>query len=362
MINPVSSVARVVTNRKITRFVDSVKIRVQGGKGGDGCISMLSLFANEFAGPDGGNGGNGGHVVLNANSRVKSFNKISKLYKGQDGERGRSKSMFGANGNHTFLDVPVGTIVGGEHETLAELAKEGEQFVAAKGGAGGRGNASYLTNLNRHPRVAQMGAPGESKVLELRLRVYAHVGLIGLPNVGKSTLLKTLTHAEVKIGNYAFTTLYPQVGIIEYDDYTQLAVADLPGLIEDSHKNRGLGLSFLRSVRRCVCLLYVIDMTADPINQYETLVNELELYKNGMSERPSIIMGNKIDDSRSLPNVVKFSEYLASHKPDTKFIASSAIRGDNLEELRQEMRRMYDEYQGSGGETNSYVWCDLNKT
>lgn len=356
-----NAIRSVATAKKLTRFVDTVKIRFQGGKGGDGCISMLSLFANEFAGPDGGNGGHGGHVVLNANCRVKSFNQVSKIYKGEDGGRGRSKCMFGANGAHRYVDVPVGTVVAEEETTLAELTRDGAQFIAARGGAGGRGNASYLSNENRHPRVAQVGASGESKLLELRLRIYAHVGLIGLPNVGKSTLLKTMTHAEVKIGNYAFTTLYPQVGIIEYDDYTQLAIADLPGLIEDSHKNRGLGLSFLRNVQKCVCLLYVIDMTEDPIKQLETLVKELELYKENLSERPHVIMGNKVDDERSVANIVKLSEYLARHRPHSKFMACSALRGDNLERLRMEMRRMYDEYQNSPDTERPYVWRDLNK-
>lgn len=351
--------SQIVRPKGISKFVDSIRIRFQGGRGGDGCISMLSLFANEFAGPDGGNGGNGGHIVLAANSKIKSFNSMKKLYRGQDGQRGMSKCMFGACGGHTLVDVPVGTVVSERENTLAELLEDGAQFIAARGGAGGRGNASYLTNENRHPRVAQAGALGESRLLELRLRTYAHVGLIGLPNVGKSTLLKTLTHAEVKIGNYAFTTLYPQVGVLEYDDLTQLAIADLPGLIEDSHKNRGLGLEFLRNVQKCVCLLYVIDMTLDPIVQFETLVNELELYKKDMSDRPSIIMGNKIDDDRSVPNLVKFSQYLAKHRPNTRFIPTSARRGDNLEELRMEMKRMYDTYQAS--RSDAYVWQDLNK-
>lgn len=342
-----------------SRFVDALRVQFQGGQGGDGCISMLHVFGNEFCGPDGGNGGCGGHVVLRADRKVKSFGHLSKTYRGLAGVRGMGKNLFGANGAHTFVEVPIGTIVTpvrpkelAEHEfdpeksdIIAELDQHGSLFIAARGGAGGRGNATYLSNTNRHPRVAEAGAAGELNTYELRMKLYAHIGLIGLPNAGKSTLLKTLTRAHVRIGDYAFTTLHPQVGTIEYDDYTQIAISDLPGLIEDSHKNRGLGIKFLRHVQRCACLLYVIDLTNEPIQQLQTLWNELELYKRGLSSQAHMILANKIDHPEASANVTSFIDFVSKERPETKVLVTSSLRGDNLEDLRLDLRRMYDEYQ-----------------
>lgn len=354
-------------------FIDSARVKFQGGRGGDGCISMLSLFANEFAGPDGGNGGNGGHVVLKANSKIKSLNKIESFYQGRPGIKGMSRHLFGANAAHTFVDVPVGTLVlpakpktisdidydHDKSDIIAELDVEGSMFIAARGGSGGRGNATFLSNKNRHPRVAEAGASGDENVYELRMKVYAHIGLLGLPNAGKSTLLRTLTGANVKIGDYAFTTLYPQVGVIEFDDFVQVAVSDLPGLIEDSHKNRGLGLQFLRSLQRCACLLYVIDMGApNPIGQFETLVSELEMHKPGMSEQPHLVLGNKMDHPGAYENKKPFEEYLKIARPRTRLLFASSQRGDGLELLKGELKRLHDEYQAKNADLidHSLTW------
>lgn len=343
---------------KLSRFVDSVRVKFQGGKGGDGCIAMLHLFANEFAGVDGGSGGCGGHVVLRATSQVKSLNKVNSNYQGLPGASGKGKNLYGFNAPHTFVEVPIGTIVTpakpkelAEHEydpdkseVVAELDQEGSMFIAARGGAGGRGNSTYLSNTNRHPRVAELGAMGEKNVYDLRLKFYAHIGLIGLPNAGKSTLLRTMTGARVKIGDYAFTTLHPQVGIIQFDDYTRLAISDLPGLIEGSHNNHGLGINFLRSVQRCICFLYLIDMTQDPVKELETLFFELETFKKGLSWRPHLVIGNKIDDERARANVDVVRDFLNINRPGTKFILTSTLRGDNLEDVRIEMRNIYDQH------------------
>jgi GTP-binding protein len=346
-------------------FVDSTRVKFYGGRGGDGCISMLSLFANEFAGPDGGNGGNGGHIVLRANRTIKSLNHLDRVYRGKAGVKGMGKNLDGASGEHTFVEVPVGTLVLpakpkelGDHEydpeksdIIAELDVDGSMFIAARGGAGGKGNAFYLSNKNRHPRIAEAGALGEENVYELRMKVYAHVGLIGLPNVGKSTLLKTLTGAQVKIGDYAFTTLHPQVGIVQFDDYTQVAISDLPGLIEDSHKNRGLGLQFLRSLQRCACLLYVIDVSSpDPIGQLRTLIDELEAHKKGMSDRPHLILGNKIDQPGAAENMGRLRRFVETERPQSRLIFGSSRRGDGLEPLRAELKRLHDEYQAKNAD------------
>lgn len=347
-------------------FMDSIRIKFQGGRGGNGCISMLSLFANEFAGPDGGNGGNGGHVVLRANSRIKSLNKLSNYYRGHEGTVGMGKDLYGANAEHIFVDVPVGTLVmparektsynynikdPDESNIIAELYAEGAMFIAARGGAGGRGNAAFLSNKNRHPRIAEAGALGEENTYELRLKTYAHVALIGLPNAGKSTLLRNLTGAKVKIGDYAFTTLHPQVGTLQFDDYSQVAISDLPGLIEDSHKNRGLGLQFLESLQRCACMLYVVDLSdLNPIRQFETLVNELESHKSGLSRRPHLVFGNKIDTTRGRENLASFTNYLNSSRPESQLVVGSCNQGEGLGRLRDELKKLHDEYQAQNAD------------
>lgn len=353
-------------------FVDSMWVKFLGGPGGDGAIAMMSLFANEFAGPSGGNGGNGGHVVLRASADIKSLNKVAKVYRGLPGTRGQGKNMYGADAAHTFVEVPIGTLVlpakpmalrrydpqgaaGQESEIIADLDAEGSMFIAARGGAGGRGNAAFLSNKNRHPRIAEVGAKGEENTYELRLKTYAHVGLIGLPNAGKSSLLRTLTGARVKIGNYAFTTLHPQVGTIEFDDFSQVAISDLPGLIEDSHKNRGMGMQFLRSLQRCACLLYVIDLGADepaptPVEQFERLASELDSHRPGMSRRPHAVFANKLDAPRAPERAAQLAAYLARERPGATLIVGSCSRGDGLLELRHELKRLHDEYQAQNAD------------
>lgn len=350
--------ANIVNSVRLSKFVNAIRVRFTGGAGGNGCISMLHEFANEFGGPDGGNGGNGGHVVLRANRQVKSLGAVKSAYRGAKGEPGQGKNMYGRDADHLVVDVPVGTFViptwpkdlapherdPDKSEVIADLDQDGSMFIAARGGAGGRGNASYLSNTNRHPRVAQAGAKGEDNTYELRMRMYAHVGLIGLPNVGKSSMLRTLTSAKVKIGDYSFTTLYPQVGVLEYADYTQIAVSDLPGLIEDSHKNRGLGVEFLKSLKLCACLLYIVDLTDNPIRQLEILFYELEMHNKNLRKRPCFIFGNKIDDPRASESIAPLTEFLAKHVPGTRLIVGSTSRGDNLEEVRLEIRKLYDQY------------------
>lgn len=382
-IKPISHMSIRYVAKKFngqSRFVDSVKVRFQGGKGGDGCISMMHLFANEFAGPDGGTGGNGGHVVLRASREVRSLNKIASSYQGDPGKRAHGKHMFGKSAEHTFVDVPVGTTVIqarpkhiGPHEwadersreskIVAVLDVEGSMFVAARGGAGGRGNASFLSNTNRHPMVAEAGAVGDSNYYELFMKLYAHLGLIGMPNAGKSSLLHALTGAQVKIGDYAFTTMHPQVGIVDYveDDLAQVALSDLPGLVEESHLNRGLGVTFLRSLHRCASLLYVLDLTNDPVCQWRTLVHELESYRQGThSGRAHIIAANKIDTGRGAARA--FDElclYLARESPQSpRPVPVSAHTGSGLCQLRAEVRRLYDEYCASSADEpeTALVW------
>lgn len=320
-------------------FVDSRRIRALGGSGGDGCISFLSVYKKEFAGTDGGDGGNGGHVVLKVTKAVRDLNHIPQLLQAPKGDDGRSKDRHGKNAKHLYVNVPVGTIIRNEiGEIVGDLGEEGMMFVAARGGAGGRGNKFFTTATEQAPKICEYGAQGEDVTYLIELKTMAHIGLIGFPNAGKSTLLNAITRAKPKVAPYPFTTLKPHVGMVEYDDYEQIAVADLPGLIPDSHKNKGLGIQFLKHVERCSVLLFLIDASIDdPWNYYETLIYELKQFSPELLERPRLIVANKMDLQEAKDNLDKLKR-----RVDAPVVPISAKMGMNVALLLQEMRRMYD--------------------
>ncbi|XP_041375708.1 mitochondrial ribosome-associated GTPase 2-like [Gigantopelta aegis] len=322
-------------------FVDFKKVHVKGGHGGNGFVSFSSLPGNEWAGPDGGNGGNGGHIIFKASTNYKSLSHLDIVITGENGVPGQSKNCYGKSAQHTNIGVPVGTVVRDETgDTLTSLEEVGDYFVAARGGAGGKGNHFFLSNENRAPSYAETGAEGQDRILLVELRTMAHAGLIGFPNAGKSTLLRAISRARPKVAAYPFTTLNPHVGMVMYDDFEQIAVADIPGLISGAHKNRGLGISFLRHIERCACLLYVIDLSLDkPWTQFEDLRFELECYKAGLSQRPHAIIGNKID----LP-VAKSNLSLLQKHVDLPVFPISAEKMIGLDPLLIHLRQMYDKY------------------
>uniref|UniRef100_A0A8D8MLN3 Mitochondrial ribosome-associated GTPase 2 n=3 Tax=Culex pipiens TaxID=7175 RepID=A0A8D8MLN3_CULPI len=320
-------------------FVDCKHVRTIGGKGGDGCVSFLRLWCNENAGPDGGDGGNGGHVVLQASADVRDLNHVTVQLNADAGDNGRNKDCHGKNAGHTVVKVPLGTIVkSGEGKVVGDLDREGTMFVAARGGAGGKGNHFFISDLEQAPQVAEFGAQGEDKSYVLELRSMAHVGFIGLPNAGKSTLLRAISRARPKVAAYPFTTLKPHLGMVQYDDYEQIAVADLPGLIPDSHKNKGLGIQFLKHAERCNILLFVVDASAaEPWNAYHTLMHELTMFSEELAERPKMIIANKIDLPGAEENV-----QLLEHHVDVPVVPISAKMGTNVAELLREIRIIYD--------------------
>ncbi|NXN97806.1 MTG2 GTPase, partial [Rhinopomastus cyanomelas] len=332
---------RAISERKLTRyFVDHRKVRVVGGQGGGGGHSFHSEPRKIFGGPDGGNGGDGGHVILKADQQIKSLFSVLPFYKGFNGERGRSKNCYGANGAHMYVKVPVGTSVKENGKVVADLTIHGEEYVAAYGGAGGKGNRFFLSNEERAPTCFTPGEPGQERVLHLELRTTAHAGLVGFPNAGKSSLLRAISRARPAVAAYPFTTLNPHVGIVHYQDYEQIAVADIPGLIKGAHQNRGLGMAFLRHIERCSFLLYVVDLSvSQPWVQLQDLKYELEQYQKGLSERPCVVIGNKIDLAESRINLPLLKEQI-----DERVIALSALTGDNLEELFLHLRELYDSY------------------
>ncbi|KAJ8041843.1 Mitochondrial ribosome-associated GTPase 2 [Holothuria leucospilota] len=325
-------------SEKKMNFVDWKRVEFFGGKGGDGCVSMRREAFAAFGGPDGGDGGTGGDIILEAATNVKSLEHVSHIYKGMNGEGGRGQNCSGKSGKHTIIQVPLGTILKENDKMLCDLEKSGDQVVVVHGGRGGRGNKSFVTSQMQAPLVATRGQQGQHMKLSLELRTIAHAGLVGFPNAGKSSLLRVLSRARPKVAAYPFTTLNPHVGIIEYSDLEQVAVADIPGLIPGAHLNKGLGHSFLRHIERCLCLIYVIDLSLkDPWQQLTHLQKELELYQPGLSERPHAIIGNKIDLPESQQNLPGLQERVA-----LPVIALSAKCNTNIGALKKHIRELYD--------------------
>ncbi|EGI61218.1 GTP-binding protein 5 [Acromyrmex echinatior] len=326
-------------NDTLQYFVDIRSVKTIGGNGGDGQISFLRLWINDRAGPDGGDGGHGGHVIFETTSNVKDLRHIDSVIRAKDGEKGYSKDCFGKNAEHNVVKVPIGTIVRDvEGKILADLSKEGMMFIAARGGAGGHGNAFFKSDTQQTPEICEYGAIGENLQYVLEIRSMAHIGLIGLPNAGKSTLLRAISRARPKIAAYPFTTLKPHIGIIQYDDYEQVAVADMPGLIEDSHKNRGLGITFLKHVERCAVLVFILDVTQnEPWEVLQTLKYEISQFNERLNDRPHIIVANKID----LPDAEVNLQLLREHI-DLPIIPISAKIGTNVSTLLKEIRILYD--------------------
>ncbi|KRZ36076.1 GTPase obg [Trichinella pseudospiralis] len=329
-----------------SHFVDFKIVRTIGGNGGDGMIAFLRLFCNSKAGPSGGDGGNGGHVIFQADSSLTSLARVPRVIRAKAGENGRGKSCHGASANHFWIRIPTGTVCRREAGTgdEVELTNHGEIFIAARGGAGGRGNQSFVSATWQLPTIAEAGGRGEDIVYQLELRLIADVGLIGFPNVGKSTLLRALSRARPKVADYAFTTVRPHIGVIQYADGFSVTVADLPGIVEGAHMNRGLGFQFLRHIRRCVCLCFVVDVSVqNPRNQLQTLLQELSLYDQALLGRRKIVVANKIDiaagvdvnDMLQLPGLLQQSQ--------TPVIAISATSGQGIESLVEHIRKMVNQ-------------------
>lgn len=278
-------------------FRDVLEITVQGGRGGDGAISFRREKFVPKGGPDGGDGGRGGSVYLRAKDSVDSLAELSKrVYRAEDGEHGKGSGRHGRAGRDLVVEVPLGTRVF-DAETgalLADLTREGETVLVAEGGAGGEGNARFVTSTRQAPRFAFAGEPGRRRRLRLELMLIADVGLVGYPNAGKSSLLAALTHARPRIAPYPFTTLSPNLGVVEVG-LERFTLADLPGIIEGASQGKGLGLEFLRHIARTRVLLYVLDATEDPLAALKTLRLEVGAYDQALLHRPSLVALNKID-------------------------------------------------------------------
>lgn len=281
-------------------FVDEVTIHVRGGNGGNGCVSFRREKYVPKGGPDGGNGGNGGNVILRADRHLTTLLdfKYRPRYHAQRGEHGRGKKQDGKWGETLVLRVPCGTVVkdAGTEELLADLTSDGQEFIAARGGKGGRGNAEFATATDQAPRRAEEGRPGEERMLHLELKLLADVGLVGLPNAGKSTLISVISAAKPKIADYPFTTLVPNLGIVRVGDGKSFVVADIPGLIEGAHKGKGLGVQFLRHIERTSVLVFLLEATRPDLKgDYAILLNELKSFDPQLLKKPRIVVVTKMD-------------------------------------------------------------------
>lgn len=285
------------------KFVDEAAIRVEAGDGGNGCLSFRREKYIEYGGPNGGNGGAGGSVVLQADSNLNTLvdYRYERLHRAERGEGGAGSNCTGASGNDLILRVPVGTTVIDEDtdEVLGDLLADGDQLVVAKGGRGGLGNSCFKSSTNRSPRQTTPGTPGETRNLRLELKVLADVGLLGMPNAGKSTLIRAVSAARPKVADYPFTTLVPNLGVVKVDKLRSFVMADIPGLIEGAAEGAGLGIRFLKHLARCRILLHVVDIApwdeADPVDAVDAIVGELHLFSPALAERTRWLVLNKID-------------------------------------------------------------------
>ena len=292
-------------------FIDKVKVHVIAGDGGNGKVSFRHERYVDRGGPDGGDGGDGGNVVVEAsrNQNTLATYRYQKLIKAEDGETGGTSKKHGKNGKHLVIKVPVGTVIADEKgSVLADLHEDGQTFILAHGGKGGFGNAHFISSTRQAPRVAENGEEGDDFEAVLELKMIADVGLVGLPNAGKSTLLSVISNARPEIGDYPFTTLTPNLGVVDIGDNTSLLFADIPGLIEGASEGKGLGDQFLRHVERTSVLVHLIDVyTDDYIAAYKTIIKELAAYSVDLSKKPQIIVLTKIDgvDTEILDDIKK---------------------------------------------------------
>ena len=301
------------------KFLDQVKIYVKAGDGGHGSPSFRREKFIEYGGPDGGDGGKGGSIILKAEHNLNTLidYRYQQHHKAQRGDNGSGQNRTGKSGNDLILKVPLGTQVFEEdNKTLIyDFIKTGEEFIAAAGGKGGLGNTRFKSSTNRAPKKITKGVPGEEFTIWLQLKTIADIGIIGLPNAGKSSLLAAITNANPKIANYQFTTLNPNLGVASYDD-KEITIADIPGLVEGAHKGTGLGIQFLKHIERCKSLLHLIDITNDDLKKsYKQVKNELKNYNSNLEKKKELIILNKTDliDKKDLDKIIKdFSKNIKS--------------------------------------------------
>jgi GTPase len=333
-------------------FVDEAKIYVKGGDGGNGCVAFRREKFVPRGGPSGGDGGKGGDIVMESSERHNTLVhfRFNPEYKAERGRHGEGSNKTGRDGSDTILKVPVGTVVYDDAtgERVHDFAAADERLVIARGGRGGRGNARFATATHQAPRECEPGRPGEERVFRLELKLLADVGLVGFPNVGKSTLISRISAARPKIADYPFTTLEPNLGVVllgEPPDEISFVVADIPGLIEGAHEGHGLGTQFLRHIERTRLLVHLVDVSdasgrPDPVDDFNVIMNELSSFGAGLQGKPMMVVASKID-------VANADKQAALKRHDRKlklpFFAISAVTGEGIDKLKWAMAEKVEE-------------------
>lgn len=320
-------------------FIDIAKIYIKAGDGGHGSSSFRREKYVQLGGPDGGDGGNGGSVIFKVDPGLRTLLdfKYKRKHIAERGEDGAGQKMYGRSGENLIIKVPPGTVIKDEAtgKIIADLKENGEEAIIAQGGRGGKGNAKFATSTRQAPSFAQPGLPGEERNVVLELKLLADVGLVGFPNVGKSTILSMVTKASPKIANYHFTTLKPNLGVVNIKGVESFVLADIPGLIEGAHEGVGLGIDFLRHVERTRLLIHVIDVSGiegrDPIEDFEKINDELKLYNERLARKPQIVVGNKLDIAENEEAFEKLKEYV--EEKEIKIFKVSAATNTGLNEL-----------------------------
>ncbi len=322
-------------------FIDYVKIRVKSGQGGSGCMSFHREKFVDKGGPDGGDGGRGGSIILIGNHQLHTLQDFTykSEYKAKRGQHGMGSNKHGKSGPDVILEVPVGTVIKDANtgEILVDIINDRQKFVVAKGGHGGRGNARFATPTHRSPREWEVGQPGQDRFIELELKLIADIGLVGLPNAGKSTLLSVISSAKPKIADYPFTTLQPNLGIVKWRDVMSFVVADIPGLIEGAHEGKGLGYRFLRHIERTRAIAYLIDISdKNPQSTFDILYNELKSYSILLIKKPAMIVITKIDTINEPVQKIKLKTKLS-------VVSISSITGENIDVLKNEFTNLIEQ-------------------
>ena len=319
------------------KFIDEAFIKVQSGDGGNGCVSFRRERGVPKGGPNGGDGGRGGHVILKSVPEKRTLYqfRFQHQFKAAKGKNGQGSQKTGANADDLSIDVPVGTIVvdAETQELITDFKTSGLSCIVAQGGRGGKGNKHFATSTHRTPRFSQPGETGQSRTLHLELKLLADVGLVGLPNAGKSTLISVMTAARPKVADYPFTTLTPSIGIVNTEDVEPYAIADIPGLISGAHKGVGLGIQFLKHIERTRVLVHLIDTAAidkdNPLQSYQTIMDELSSYSQSLIQKKQIVVLNKMDLPEARINADLFQE----HAKNLDSYKISAVTGAGVSEL-----------------------------
>lgn len=332
-------------------FIDKAKIYIKGGDGGDGLVSYRREKYVPDGGPAGGDGGKGGNVIFRVDEGLRTLVdfKYQKHFKAPRGEKGKTKSQHGASSEDMIVRVPPGTVVYDDdtQEIIADLTQQGQEILVAKGGKGGRGNTRFATPSNPAPHIAENGEEGQERYIALELKVIADVGLVGLPSVGKSTLLSVISSAKPKIGAYHFTTITPNLGVVNIGEDRSFVTADLPGLIEGAHEGVGLGHDFLRHIERTRMIIHVVDMSAtegrDPFEDWQQINRELSLYSEKLEKRTQLIAANKMDMPQSAENLQVFREKMKSLGVEVEIVPISALTRDGIKDLLYKAADMLEE-------------------